>query len=97
MLKTTVDLAFERYALQRKLHPRRSRARRPRTAAQASEEGLRNSLELLRSYPHFLDLDLGFDRQSKQFYAGCETAANLRELIGTILLQKAPPCSSTPN
>ena len=94
MLELSVDLAFQRYALQCKVraaettesrYPNQS-FRSVQQPSQSIERGLLNSLETLMCSPHFMDLELGYDHKTREFYAGCETGKDLRQLLFSIVL-----------
>jgi hypothetical protein len=55
-----------------------------------SDTELLDSIENLLCKPDFLDIALGFDHETHEFYAGCEAGRNLREVLRTVLLQNRP-------
>jgi hypothetical protein len=55
-----------------------------------SDTELLDSIEKLLCKPDFLDLALGFDHETREFYAGCEAGRTLREVLRTVLLENRP-------
>jgi hypothetical protein len=55
-----------------------------------SDTELLDSIEQLLCAPGFIDLALGYDHESGEFYAGCEAGRSLRDLLRSVLVQNRP-------
>jgi hypothetical protein len=55
-----------------------------------SDTELLDAVENLLRAPGFIDLNLGYDRDTKEFYAGCEGAIDLRALLRSVLVRNRP-------
>lgn len=54
-----------------------------------SDTELLDAVELLMRRPEFLDLYLGFDRGSQEYFAGFESGKTLRDVLCRVLAQNA--------
>jgi hypothetical protein len=55
-----------------------------------SDTELLDAVERLLRVPDFIDLNLGYDPETNEFYAGCEGATNLRALLRSVLVHNRP-------
>jgi hypothetical protein len=55
-----------------------------------SDTQLLDCIEQLLCTPGFIDLALGYDHESREFYAGCEAGKSLRDLLRTVLVHNRP-------
>ncbi len=55
-----------------------------------SDTELLNAIEKLIIHPDFIDLELGYEPETMQFYSGCEYGDNLRDVLRVVLIYNRP-------